>query len=330
MREDTSQQLDVIVTAGDRGASRAVLQKNKAFLPIAGVPVINYVLSAVERAWCTARIFVVGNKTRLEETLALPNNPFQGNRPVVLVEQGDTLYDNVWKAFLHTLPGYTPGMDWHCYADTAAADKAILFIAGDIPLATPMEIDAFVDGCDLSRYDYFLGLTAEPDLRYYYPQDGRPGVQMAYFTLRDLQVRHNNLHLVKPLRLGNREYIQRIYDLRYQKEWRNIAGLCWELAKSREVSPRLIWSFLFLHMARFITRRGWQRALPFRPFFLELPMVSSLMSQVLRTRFTTTMTHYGGCTMDVDNAEHYEAICTNHERWLTYQSALAKELKQQS
>jgi hypothetical protein len=42
------------------------------------------------------------------------------------------------------------------------------------------------------------------------------------------------------------------------------------------------------------------------------------------------MTHYGGCTLDVDNAEHYEAICTNFDRWINHQETLAKELKQQA
>jgi hypothetical protein len=201
---------------------------------------------------------------------------------------------------------------------------------GDMPLATPFEIDEFVDACDLSRYDYFLGLTAEPTLRYYYPRDGHPGVRMAYFTLRDLQVRHNNLHLVKPLRLGNRHYIQKVYNLRYQKKWRNMLKLCWELASKHEASLRIVWSFICLHMARLITQLGWQRAFFLRPFFLDLPVAASMMSQLLRVRFTTVMTHYGGCALDVDNAEHYEAICANFVRWQAHQDALARELKQQA
>ena len=59
-------------------------------------------------------------------------------------------------------------------------------------------------------------------------------------------------------------------------------------------------------------------------------MVASLMSQFLGTRSTTVMTHYGGSTIDVDNAEHYEAICANFARWMSYQYALEKELKQRA
>src|SRR5262245_66385415 len=98
---------------------------------------------------------------------------------------------------------------------------------------------------------------------------------MAYFTLRDLYVRQNNLHLVKPLRLGNRHYIQKMYDLRYQREWRNMLQLGLELWHTRHASLRTIGAFLSLHLARLITKWGGQRIALFRPFFLALPRVAS-------------------------------------------------------
>lgn len=321
--------MDVVITAGDRTASRPVLGTNKAFLTIAGIPVIHYVLSAVERTRCATRIFVVGDRTRLEQVLQVQNSPFRGLRPLMLIEQGDTLYDNVWTAFLHSLPDYTSGTDWRQYLHTDAADKAVLVMPGDMPLATPFEIDEFVDASDLSLYDYCLGLTAEQTLRAYYPQGGHPGIRMAYFTTRNFLVRHNNLHLVKPLRFGNRHYIPRIYEMRYQREWRNIMQLCWNLWRARDVSPRVLWAFLRLHLARLITRLGGRHVPLFRPLFLDLSLLASLASRLLRTRFTTVMTHYGGCALDIDNANHYEAICVNFERWMAHQQALAEELKQQ-
>src|SRR5262249_643140 len=285
-----SQSLDVIVTAGDRHASRPVLGDNKAFLPIAGVPVINHVLSAIEQARCTARIFVVGDTARLRAARPVPNTPVRGTGPRDVLEQGNTLYENAWNAFLHTLPDYTPATDWRIYMDTPAVDKAVLVMPGDIPLATPAEIDAFVDGCDLARYDYCLGLSSESLLQAYYPQDGHPGIQMAYFTLRDLCVRQNNLHLVKPLRLGNRHYIQNVYDFRYQREGRNIGRVIGELCTTKSGSLRVASYYLCLPLARLITNLGWQHARLFRPFFLEMPVVTSVFSQFLQTRFTAVLT----------------------------------------
>ncbi len=318
--------LDVIVTAGDRGASRPVLQINKVFLPIAGIPAINYVLSAVERARATARIIVVGDKARLEEALAVANNPFQGLCPLTIIEQGNSLYDNVWSAFLHTLPGYEPGRDWRPFAETAA-DKAVLVMPGDIPLATPVEIDAFVDNCDLTRYDYFLGVSPESALGPYAPQGDWPGIRMAHFTLRDMQVRQNNLHLVKPFRVGNRHYVHQVYNNRYQKKWRDVLKLCWQIAILPDVTLRFFWAFLCLHAAHLITQLHWESLPLFRPLFLDLPMLASHLSQALQTRLILVPTYYGGCTLDVDNAEHYQAICENFTRWLAHQERLAKEFK---
>jgi len=272
----------------------------------------------------------VGDQARLQDMLAVPHSPFQTTHPLVLLEQGNTLYDNVWSAFLHTLPDYHAGVDWRDYLGTPAVDKAVLVMPGDIPLATPFELDEFVDACDLTRYDYCLGLTAAPVLSAFYPRAGRSGIQMDYYTLRDLQVRQNNLHLVKPLRFGNRHYVQAMYDMRYQREWCNIAKLCWQLWRAKDASVRMVWAYLCLHIANFMTRHHLRLSVLCRPFSLHLSMVASLMSQLLRTRFTMVETHYGGCALDVDNADHYQAICDNFDRWHTYQQGLAKELKQQA
>jgi hypothetical protein len=324
-----SPSFDVIVTAGDRQASRPVLGASKAFLPVAGAPIITHVLSAIERARCPARIFVVGDVTQLEKALASPHSPFRGTCPLVLLEQGQTLYENVWNAFLHTLPGYIPGMEWQGYLDTEAVDKAVLVMPGDMPLATPNEIDAFVDGCDLSLYDYCLGLSTDAVLRAYYPQPERPGIRLAYFTLRDLRVRQNNLHLVKPFRFGNRSYIQKVYEYRYQREWGNILKMCWELCRTQRGSCRFLGYFLSLHVARFLRHLNWQQTILARPFLLELPVICSFLSQLLQTRFTTVLTPLGGCALDVDNAEHYAAVCANFHDWIAYQQHLARELKPQ-
>ena len=321
------QRFDVIIAAGNRRASRSVLGTNKIMLPVAGAPVITHVLSAVERAKCTDRIFVVGDVRQLEQALSSPNSPFQGLRPVRLIEQYHTFYENVWEGFLHTMPDYDPQAGWQPYATGPEADRAALFTSGDIPLATPQEIEAFVAACDLNRSDYFLGVTSNSVLQAYYPRPSRPGMRMAYFTLRNLRIRQNNLHLVRPFRIGNRFYIEKMYEYRYQKEWHNIAKLCWELFGKQRSSWRFIGAFLRLHAARILTRYGFADYRPARPFFMGLPVVCDLMSQLLDTRFTIVNTPYGGCALDIDNAEHYAAICANFTAWLSHQEAMDRELK---
>ena len=120
-----------------------------------------------------------------------------------------------------------------------------------------------------------------------------------------------------------------MYDFRYQREWRNILRLGWELCTTQNGSLRLVGYYLCLHAARFLTTLGLQHLRLVRPFFLEMPVVASVLSQLLQTRLTAILTPYGGCALDVDNAEHYAAVCANFERWLTYQHTLARERKQQ-
>ena len=323
----TPHRFDVIIAAGNRRASRAVLGTNKILLPVAGVPVISHVLSAVERARCTDRIFVIGDTAQLEEALASPHSPFQGKRPLHLLEQYHTFYENVWQGFLHTLPDYAPETGWQVYLDRPEADKAALFMSGDIPVATPQEIEAFVASCDVNRYDYFLGMTSEQVLRAYYPRRGRPGIKMAYFNLRDMQIRQNNLHMVKPFRLGNRFYLEKMYEYRYQKEWHNILNLCWELIGKQRGSMQFVGAFLRLHAARLLARYGLRDYRLSRPIFMPLQTVCSVLSQLLSTRFNIVTTPYGGCTLDIDNAEHYAALCANFTAWLSHQEMLARELK---
>ncbi len=323
----TPQRFDVIIAAGNRRASRAVLGTNKILLPVAGAPVITHVLSAVERARCTDRIFVIGDTAQLEEALASPHSPFQGKRPLHLLEQYHTFYENVWQGFLHTLPDYAPETGWQVYLDRPEADKAALFMSGDIPLATPQEIEAFVASCDVTRYDYFLGMTSAQVLRAYYPRHGPPGIQMAYFNLRDVRIRQNNLHMVKPFRLGNRFYIEKMYEYRYQKEWYNILKLCGELIGKQRGSLQFVGAFLRLHAARLLARYGLRDYRLARPICIQLQAVCSLLSQLLSTRFTIVTTPYGGCTLDIDNAEHYAVLCANFTAWLSHQEALARDLK---
>jgi hypothetical protein len=119
-----------------------------------------------------------------------------------------------------------------------------------------------------------------------------------------------------------------VYNFRYQREWRNIVRMIVELCTTQSGSLRVAGYYLCLHLARLLTNLGWQHYRLFRPFFLELPVITSGFSQLLQARFTAVLTPYGGCALDIDNAEHYAAVCANFERWQAHQYALAKERKQ--
>jgi CTP:molybdopterin cytidylyltransferase MocA len=316
--------LDVIVLAGDRRASKAVLGENKAFLPLAGAPVLHHVVAAIEQARCTDRIFVVGDAARIERSLGDPASPVRGVRPIVAVPQGDTLYDNVWAALRTALGNDAPPSPASEELTPAARAKVVLLVTGDAPLLVREEIDELVDAADLGRFDYCLGVTAETTLAAYYPRDGRPGIAMTYWDLHELSWRQANLHLFRPFAVGNRGQVERGYELRYQRDWLNIAKAVAWLWRMHHLSHRTVTAFLSLQLARLARRIGVLRAPVFRPFLLTRRRFETATSALAGTRFTIVETHYGGGALDVDDADAYEAIRANFDAWRAHQAAIAR------
>ena len=241
--------LDALVMAGDKGGYRAVHGGNKALLEIEGFPLVAHVISALQKTPSLSRIFVVGPKERIEEALARSGDFVKGAKEVVVLEQRETVVENALHAFLASLPGGTPegGMVPGEELEKRYADKAVLVLGADTPLLTTAEIEEFLEGCDLDRYDYLLGMTPEEALRPYYPKPGSPGIRFAYFHFRDSRERQNNLHLIRVFRVINRRIIQKLYQYRYQKKARNILSLFWTLLSTRAVTALVLVKFLLLH-----------------------------------------------------------------------------------
>jgi len=323
-RIEESRSYDVVVTAGDRGASKFVYGRNKVFLEIHDKPLICYVVESLEETERVNHIHIVGPQKDLEKVFG-QHGCQHGKKPLSIHEQRQNLYENVWTTFLHTLPGYQEGEELDHTLQLTGQDKAILVVPGDVPLLTPFEVDEFLDQCDLGKFDYFLGLTPEAELRPYYPTQHRRGIKLAYYHFRDERYRQNNLHLVKVLRVANREYIQKMYDYRYQREWKNILKLSWELLRLEKRGSRLLKNFLSLHLASLISKFRLEHVRLLSRFYTSLPEVEATLSKILATRFTTVNTSYGGATLDIDTEEQYEIIKENFELWREYQYNLYKE-----
>ena len=191
---------DAVLLAGDRGASRTVCGSNKSFLPVNGIPLFIHVLRALGRSELVRRICVVGPYAQLEQELSEHRQLPATDKALILCDQGDSLFHNVWNAFLQLSPEARAGGE----PAPALRETAVLYISGDVPLVTPMEIDCFLRSCDRSRYDYFLGIAAAEHLTFCRPRLGTPGISTHFFHIKEGKFRQNNLHLVKPLKVTNR------------------------------------------------------------------------------------------------------------------------------
>jgi CTP:molybdopterin cytidylyltransferase MocA len=321
---DPRESLDAVVLAGDRGAYRPVCGQNKALLPIEGVPVLAYVISALQRCRYVRRIFVVGPRREILEALEGQEVGREGNKEVVVVEQRDSFLENGWNTFLTTLDPIGPeGKPLPEEALRARYEgKAVLFLGSDMPLLTPYELEEFIEGCDLDRYDYIAGTTPAEALEPYYPDKGVPGIRLSYFHFKDSRERQNNLHMIRAFRVVNPHYAQLMYRFRHQRRWRNILLLFRALLGLPELTFGMIFRFLLLHVCRLLGRIPW---MPLnRPLrrFLDKRRVEQDIGALLRTRFAMASTTYGGAALDIDDEEQFSVICSQFQRWRAYQEGL--------
>ena len=306
--------IQAVLLAGDRGASRRINGESKAFLTLAGRPMLVHVLEALLHTPRVSEVFVVGDPARVEKTLVQNGciaAAAERGRPVHVVPQRNSLLENVWHAFGLTLPPGPPD-----------ASHPILAIPADIPLVTPGEISEFLDRAYASGADYVIGLCPEAALETYATRSG-PGIEMAYFNTREGRFRQNNLHFVRPLRMGNRRYIQDMYENRYQKEWGSMLRLIGTVLTREFRNIWVLGFYLVMHVAGALHRRGWRRAADRVRRFASYHSAERGIGDLLRIRTVFVFTGLGGAALDIDNAQDLDAAETMFESWKKSQAQLA-------
>ncbi|HTO55193.1 MAG TPA: nucleotidyltransferase family protein [Myxococcota bacterium] len=308
--------IQAILVAGDKSASRTVRGTSKAFVELAGKPMVVHVLEALLHTPEVSEVYLVGNPARLAGAVAsygcLALSAARGC-PIHIVPQRDSLYANVWYTFLRTLsPGRTD------------ANHSVLVVPADIPLVIPEELSSFVQRAQATGADYVVGLSPESALQSFAPRDGSPGVEMAYFNLREGRFRQNNLHWVRPLQMGNRQYVDEMYENRYQKELWSQLRLAWRVIRREWRNLWVLGVYLVIHVAGLLNRHGYTAAADRVRAFAPLATIERASSALLRTRFRTVTTELGGAAIDVDNEADLEVVEKMLERWKALQVRLAR------
>lgn len=318
--------LNAIVVAGDKGKSHPVFGKNKAFLEICGVPIITRVITAVDGARSVAEIYVVGPKERLEEVLSPERYSPPVGKPIHIFEQHANLYENVWSTFLETIPAYKRGENEEGIERGPDADTITLVLAADMPMLTSAEIDEFASRCDMDKSDYVVGVTLEENLEHYYPDRSQPGIHMAYLHFREGILRQNNMAMVRPFRILNRHYVQTMYDLRYQKEFKNTVRLAWEILRKEEGGWGTLGNYLLMQLSLLFSRLHLNGLRDFARNRTYIDSVERCISRLMKTRFSIAFTSLGGATLDIDSERDYEVIEQRFFEWMEYQQQKAREL----
>jgi hypothetical protein len=313
-----------VVAAGDRGAARAIHGESKAYLAIGEQPLVAQAVQLLQRIPEVSEVFVVGDAARLEKVLGDDAVVRDLRKPLVIVPQFRNLYENAWETYRRLLPGAPPG--GRDPAGPADVDQKVLYVSADLPFATAEEIAAFARRADALDCDYALGLVTAESMEDFYPEPGKPGIHMAYFVTGDGRMRQSNLHLVRPAKLGNRHYIEEMYEHRYQKQLRPILGLAWRLLRSEGGGFAVMRAYARLHLTSVLERNGFPRLAERLARALPFSRIERVCGRLLKTDFRFVVTEAGGCGVDVDNEPDFDVARARYAEWHAAQEAKAQRL----
>jgi hypothetical protein len=311
-----------IITAGDRKASRAIYGESKAYLVIAGRPLVAHVVATLQAVPEVSEVWVVGNAGRLEPVLADPALQSALRKPLHLVPQFRSLYENGWETYRRALPGAPDDG-----RDPTPEDGPALFLSTDLPFATPHEISAFIRRSLATGADYAVGLVTEESMRAFYPEaPGKGGIHMAYFNLREGRFRQSNLHLIRPARVRNRNYVEEMYEHRHQREFGQVVGLAWRLLRSARGSFAILGYYGLMHVAGVLDRRRMRRLANLVRRWIPIARIELGVSSLLRGDFQFVITEGGGCAVDIDNEHDYDVAAARYDEWTKDQLARVEQL----
>jgi len=304
--------IPAVLAAGDQGAAKAIYGESKAYLEIEGRPLVAHVASVLQGVPELSEVWVIGDAPRLERALGRPDLQRELRKPLHVIPQHGNLYENAWQAYRRLLPGAGSEGREPVGADL---DQWVLYLSTDLPFATPEEISSFIrKGLSLDC-DYALGLVTEESMRAFYPTAGQPGIRMAYFNLREGRFRQSNLHLVRPARLGNRHYIEEMYQHRFQRQVGPILKLAWRLLSSERGGLAIVFYYALMHLAGIANRHGLRRFADLVRRFIPIARIERGCGHLWRARFRFAITRIGGCGVDIDNEHDFEVARERYAEW---------------
>ncbi len=300
---------DTILVAGEGKSSYKVHHLNKAFLTINGKCIIHYVVESLQQVESVRDIYVVGPKEKLDQVFLSARVDLKFPKRIHIVEQRANLYENVWHTFLQSLKdenGEVPNTDTH-------RDQSVLIVPCDAPLMTSREVEYFISRADMENYDHVLGIVSREKLKYFYPQGKKSGIKMAYLHIKEDSFRINNLHLVKPLRIENREYIQKMYQYRYQRNFKNL--VLFGLSLFGKDKSRYYKNYIGLQLCLFFANLRFDFLVDYFRKLNPKKELEKIISTIMKTRFMALQVPHPGAALDIDNAKDYDAMKLRFDEW---------------
>ena len=120
-----------------------------------------------------------------------------------------------------------------------------------------------------------------------------------------------------------------MYELRHQRRFWNMFMLALRLLLLDRVGGvKIAVLFGMMHLAGIADRNGWPSAPCAHPLraSVTLEINRATIAKILDTRFAMAVTEAGGCAVDVDTEEEYDAIKARYTEWMASQRERAVRL----
>ncbi len=284
--------INAIILAGDRRASIQVRDDSKAFLELKDEPLFIHVVRALQQASHIDQIIVIGPADRLAEALAVSQI-----QNVQVVPQRDNMIENFKAGYVASL-GLGDDVSFWDLKGTKYEAVPVLVAPCDVPLLMPGEVDEFVERSNMHEYDYSIGVTSEKVLAHYHPREG------------------------KPLAFAHLDYIEKMYEWRYQTRTANILRMFFSLLFAGWRMLKGLRIFILMQLSLHYDRHGHPRLSGRIRSLVHFNRLAEGIGNALGARVQVVYTHFGGATLDVDNAEDLSVIEECYGEWMEYQRGL--------
>ena len=318
--------IPAVVAAGDRRAAKRINGESKPYLLMDGRPLVAHVVSLLQDVPEVSEVWVIGDAARLEAALLGDAVGNELRKPLHVIDQFRNIIENAWESYRRLLPGApAEGRDPESAADR---DQAVLYLSADIPFATPEEVSAFIQKATESGAEYALGLCTEESMLGFRPQrPGEQGIEVANFNLREGRYRQSNLHWVLPARLRKRQYIEDMYEQRHQRRLGPVLRLAWQLFWADGGGAAVLYYFALMHAASWTDRRGLRRFSDWLRRRIPRARIEKGCGKLIGADFRLVVTEVGGCAVDIDTAQEYEAARARFAEWKQAQAERAAQLR---
>lgn len=313
----TARKVNAVLLAGDRRASIALRSDNKAFLELKGVPLFIHVLKALLNAQLVGKVAVVGPAGRIREAC----QKHGVSAGVIVVEQRENMVENFKVGYVAAL-GLDPSVPFWSLKGTALEETPVLVAPCDIPLLVPEEVDEFLMRSNMHEYDYSIGITSRNVLAHFHPTDDQPGIRMIYFHIKEDLMRHNNLHIGKPLKFDHLDYIEKMYEWRYQTRIANILRMLFSLLVNGGRLLKSLRVFILMQISLYYDRHGHPRLSDRLRSWVGFTRLEEGIGNAIGARVQIVYTHFGGAALDADNERDLAVIEQRYDEWMHFQRNL--------